>query len=288
MVYNNFNHSNRKEILMNNIVICTNNLVPQALFRKVLMNAFIQADMVGDTHVSVVSHYPVFENYIYLYREFVKEEHKSFSDVILKEPFFDPDIFESTYDNMVVGECEYSHLTIYRQLREGAFRRLEANVVIMEHDVLYPLNYLKTVSGILNAGMDACYWAKGKFFSNSGFFEVPNVMTLSRFSMKWDQFIKVFENKLEKKLTFVEPLLDGIPVSGDLSEEVVTRKFAMVHGIDTLDIRHGLNVSGNYIVEEYSDCHEYWGSASEIFPLIDGPCKTFVEKHPSCNYGIWS
>jgi hypothetical protein len=214
-------------------------------------------------------------------------EHKNFSDVLLKTPVFSPEGFSSDHFNYVVGECEYNHSTIYRQLLLGAHCYAD-NIIIMEHDVLYPMNYAKTVSGILDSGMDLCYWARGKYFSDLGFFDLPNIMTLSRFSMKRKQFVKVFENKKDKDLKFVEPALRGIEIQGDFSQEIVTDNFAMVYGIDTLDIRHGLNVSGNYIVENYSQGHSYWGDYSEIYPMIDGPCRRLVESHPSYNYGIWN
>lgn len=270
--------------MKNIIVICTNNLVPPLLFRKVLTNAFTQADMVGDTFVSVVSHYPVFDNFVYNRQSnLVEKQHKQFSDVLLKTPIFDPSMFSSQHANIVVGECEYNCNTIYSQLLLGTnFDR--GNVIIMEHDVLYPINYLKIVSSVLNSGLDACYWNSGKFFSENGFYDVFGVMTLSRFAMRWNSFRRVYENKLEKGIAFVEPGLKGI-VNDENREDIITDNFAMLNGLDTIDVRHGLNVSGNYLVDSYSDYHEYWGSAEEIKPLIHGTYGDFVEKHPTYGYG---
>lgn len=276
---------------MNTIVICTNNLVPPLLFRKVLMNAFTQADMRICTNVVVVSHYPVFEKFErigdLIEDNFKHESHPKYAEIMNKEAIFDPKPFVSSYRNIVVGECEYSQDTIYKQLLIGA-QFASNNTIIMEHDVLYPVDYVRKVSGILNSGIDLCYWANGKFFSNCGFFEIPDIMTLSRFAIKTDLFIEIYRNKVRHNLKFVEPILSGLNVFGDVSKEKITDNFAMVYGTDTIDVRHGLNVTGNFIVEDYSDFHEYWGSEDEIKPLISGTYKEFVEKHPSCNFGIWS
>ena len=66
--------------MSNVILVCTNNLVPEILFKKVLMNAFIQADISGNSSVVVVSHYPVFEEHLDLDDPSLKKvQHKNFS-----------------------------------------------------------------------------------------------------------------------------------------------------------------------------------------------------------------
>jgi hypothetical protein len=55
-VYNVVYHSIERNFMSNVIVVCTNNLVPAILFRRVLSNVFVQADILKDTSVVVVSH----------------------------------------------------------------------------------------------------------------------------------------------------------------------------------------------------------------------------------------
>jgi hypothetical protein len=273
--------------MKNTILICTNNLIPKNLLKKVVENAADQAIKLGDTQIVIVSHYPVVENYEKVDLLNCKDQvHDKLQSTIIKEPFIKSFPIISNY---VVGEKEYSIDTIFKQMLFGSSKVDSESIIIMEHDILYPPNYLKKTSSIIGCGFDICFWQSLAFFSLKGFFRFKSV-ALSRYSFKKSFFDLVFLEKMVRKSLTTEPFLleyESFAFADIKTEEKFFSNYAVIHETDVLDIKHGLNTSGQLNVEKYEDEHPFWGKAEDISKLIDDNYKETVNKNISYSYGLW-
>lgn len=271
--------------MKNTVLICTNNLVPKNLLKRVVENAVDQAMKLGDTQVVIVSHYPVVENYEKVDLPDCKDQiHEKLQSTIIKEPFIKQLPLLSNY---VVGEKEYAIDTIFKQMLFGSSKVDSESIIVMEHDILYPPNYLKKVSAIIRTGFDICFWGSSCFFSLKGFFKIKNV-ALSRYSFRKSFFDQLFFDKMTRKSLVTEPLLlEYEPFVFLKTDEKFFSNYAIVHETDVLDIKHGLNTSGQCNVEKYENEHPFWGKIEDVSRLIDDNYKETVNKNVSYSYGLW-
>lgn len=282
---------NNGNLAMNSILICTNNLVPKRLISTVLHCAIRQAEDVGNTNVVVVSQYPVISQYLNAELSGSKSpeesKHSKLSSVILKEPFFDSmcDVCgdKAKFVNVVVGERAYAIDTIYRQLLLGTMYCGD-KVAICEHDVFYPSGYLKRVFGVLDSGRDICFWESSIYLSYQGYFRMPNNGMFNRFSFCNEFLQKHLRDKISRENLCIEPALRGF--SKTLQGEPEYGNYEVVEGVDILDIKHGFNTGGYFMVDDYMDEHSYWGNKHIYLDLIDDEYRQATQKNPSCFYGF--
>ena len=217
------------------------------------------------------------------------------------------------YDNelickpYVLGKMPYSIKTILEQLLfscsmcEGKF------VTLMEHDCLYPPNYLSVVENCLKK-YEICHCLKNTCFASEyGFVKSLPHVYLSSFSFRKELFVKILKNKLDMLskygFTIVEPM-SRVSVNDlsegsfkdeecrngvigqemfldDLSSKCIDEDLG--DGNDILEFVHGLNSSsidimfkymfesGRSVVEHCKttlfDNHVLWGASKQLQPL---------------------
>jgi len=273
--------------MKNAILICTNNLIPKNLLRYVVENAINQSIRVGDTEIVVVSHYPVVENFKTAeIAECKNQIHEKLQQIIIKEPVVKP-FSDVKISNYVIGEKEYSIDTIFKQMLFGSSKTDSETIVVMEHDILYPPNYVFKSSGIINSGFDICFWQSSCFFSLKGFFRVKN-MALSRYSFNREFFDGLFTEKMLKKSLITEPFLtDYESVIFMNTDERFYGNHAVVVETEVLDIKHGFNTSGQCVVEKCENDHPFWGKIEDVAKLIDDNYKDAMSKNTNYSFGLW-
>jgi hypothetical protein len=276
---------------MNSILICTNNLIPKRLISTVLHCAIKQAESIHDTNIVVVSQYPVISQYFSAELSGCKDAnpflHSRLSSCILKEPFFDSECEfcrnKDLFINVVVGEKAYAMETIYKQLLLGSMY-CGQNIAICEHDVFYPVNYLEKVFGVLDGGKDICFWKDAIYLSYQGYFRMPNNHMFNRFAFSNDFLQKHLRDKISRNNLCIEPALLGY--SKTLEEEPEWANYEVVGGVDVLDIKHGFNAGGYFMVDNYMDMHDYWGKKHIYLDLIDDEYRQATQQNQSCFYGF--
>jgi len=280
--------------MKNSIVFCTNNLIPEEILKWTLSEAISRVIDDEDTELIIVSHYPVREDWIEKDLPGIKKEtHDRLSDAILKTPIdlCSPHVIsaETRVKNIVVGEREYSIETIIAQLKLAASFATSDNIIIFEHDVLYPENYIDyVVEGLKRA--DVVYWKNSVYFDvNNGFFS-PFTVAFSRYAFKKDAFLRFIEAK-EIDSKYFEPRIDGFCESTigktNIDKDGFSSSCLVLHGEDVLDIHHGMNATGNMVVEEFDDLHHYWGPQEAVASKVDDGFKSVVKEHPIYNYGLF-
>ncbi len=277
---------------MNSVLICTNNLVPKRLFSEVICSAIYQASEIPDTNVVLVSHYPVTEKFLEVDLSLAKppdrSKHNKHEDAILKAPFFDfyckrMNVDCSLLTNLVVGEKAYCLDTIYRQILYGAMI-CKKNIAIVEHDVLYPKNYLQKVFGVLDSGKDICFWDDAIYLSYQGFFRMPNNNMFNRFSFKNKTLCEHITSQMNAGNPIIEPALKNYSKTTEGAIEY--ENYSVVNGVDILDVKHGFNTGGYFFVENYMDHHDYWGHKDKYLNMIDQKYIDITQKNLSCFYGF--
>lgn len=282
------------------ILVCTHNLVPKKLFIKVLEDCVFKQARIWDCDVVVVSHYPVLNNYIEEdLTRIEKMNHEQFKNVILKNSIVHCDSFcdVSCVTNIVVGERAYSVETLCDQMALGLKYSKADNVVVMEHDVLYPDSYVDYMSKALDNGTSFCCWKNGVVLSSNGFFETPGWVMFSRFAWKKSFLIKYLASMEEFKSTVLEPIIMSASLGNtgetywDYEAYGLKAKYTTVEdstgiGNDVLDVRHGLNSSGNIVVEKYYDEHPKWGNKNLWSDLVNIEFTDVASEKLSYAYGL--
>lgn len=269
------------------IVICTNNLVPRTLFKEILERNISLASQVDNSEIIIVSHYPVCLEYVTY--NFVNgpdlKYHKEFEDVLIKNfkiqnSILDHVQYNVPIKNIVVGEREYNCNTILEQMRLAYHFCNYDKIIVMEHDIIYPQEYVKKVSRILDSGVDICYWKSTCYLSKDGYFKL-DTCSLSSFSFNKKSYINWLTNKDEKSF---EPILYGY---GNFSEySFMFNNYAIVNSDDILDIKHGANTSGQIIPCEYFDEHPVLGKKEKYINLIDKEYSDIINQNKICSYGL--
>lgn len=272
--------------MKNAIIVCTHNLVPEKIFKRSLDLVFKQVECLPDTEVIIVSHYPVLDEYSLCKADGFKEKKRYLlEDCIIKAPFVVKSEVKIPIVNLVIGPAEFSIETIYKQMLLAAHSTNANYICIAEHDVFYPENYFKICFGSLSNGIPLCYWKRASLLSVNGFFNIQDIITLSRFGFDKNLFVRLYEKKLANEKCLFEPVL-GSADHKDLIDEVV-KDYCFIYSNDVLDIKHGANATGQIIVDDFYFSHPYWGDFDKISGLFDNKYLNSVSKNPSIGYGLF-
>ena len=271
------------------IIYYTNNLLPKALFEFTLKEVIKHSEE-NDCEAIMISHFPVLINHeknedllegneIYQ-NDFDKDTGKTKKSEIYNYIVKDIRIENKNAKNYVVGKLPYSWESIFKQILLSLEKTNADNIILMEHDCLYPSNYIENVEKLLNQ-FDFTYCSQNHSFLNpNGFFNLESdVFVLSGCSGKKELWKRVLNKKIElinnKKPFFFEPILDIEPSvkKEKYPEEIIINKHVcMDHflgaGHSILDIKHSLNSDG-MLLGNYYDQHEYWGEAKRYTKLLN-------------------
>ena len=275
----------------NSIIYCTNNLLPPLLFDKTLNDAHDHAER-SSSELIVASHFPVLKSFIKI-NDDINLTIDNKINVLNKIVSLSFDFNNSR--NYVFGKLPYSLETILEQLLYAIKLAESDKIIIMEHDCLYPDNYVDVMSDCLDKE-DIAYISKAKVFLNfNGFFNTIEQLTMSNIAWKKDLAIKVIERKLrlaKENGTFEafepiiyrkedmerKPLLRAMleQIKNDPNRDIPILDFVCADDIFikvnkvALDIKHGLNQSGYIKVNEdkYFEFHEYWGNSYDYTSLF--------------------
>ena len=277
------------------ILVPTHNLVPVNIFKTVIDNVLSQVESDGlDVELVIVSHYPVTDEYKSVDLPIVAlSGHEGIGDAIVKNPILSVRNCNIPVRNFVVGERAYSLETIYAQLMLGLEHALCENIVIVEHDVLYPSGYFRSMIDALNSGVDFCCWRNCSFFCRYGFYEVPRSLAFSRFSFKSHFLSRFISSVSQEEMLVMEPEIDldcGAFSSGEhgiYDDYGINAKYTILEGEDVLDVKHGLNSSGNVFVENYEENHPYWGNEKKWLNLIGDDFDQVALSNPIYAYGLF-
>ena len=165
--------------MQTSVLYYTNNLLPKKLFKHVLNNV-IKHTQENNCELIVTSHFPITKQYEEIslnskksYGEDVRpdgeQERSKIYDYIVKDVVIEPNI---NYKSFVVGKIPYSLNSILKQIVLSLENASHENIVLMEHDCLYPNNYISTVNKALtDYQKDFTYTASQTIFLNTlGFF----------------------------------------------------------------------------------------------------------------------
>jgi hypothetical protein len=255
------------------ILLCTNNLVPKRLFETVLKGSVIPQAEANGCDIVIVSHFPVFDQYTD--NDCIlspKAEHKEFWETLLKSPIVKASDCVAPFLNVVVGEMEYSLDTICEQLRVGLKLAKHDKVIIMEHDVLYPGDYVSKMIKSLAKEASLCYWKDFVLLCSSGYFKTPGMLNLSRLACTKRFFLDYLDAIMSFDDYFMEPQIpyfDSDSTNRVYDDYGIIANYEICGGDDVLDVKHGLNTEGNIIVDRFYDNHRFWGKASLTLSLID-------------------
>jgi len=234
----------------------TNNLLQSNLLTETLSNVLSccsylntcqPASCLTKCELIVVSQKPLFENFIIydgIFMTTKKKSYDSLSNYIVSENFKKP----LWCKNIVVGEREYSTETLIDQIKVGVSYCSYNKVALIEHDVLYPYNYIEKVESCLDL-CDICYWSNTRFLNQMGFYYIEDAHCLSRYSFKKK---RIEEWMISDKTKSFEPI---IKFKKDIEDDDVI----VINSDPTLDIKHGLNLTGQPYTDTYSDRDYFWG-----------------------------
>jgi hypothetical protein len=261
----------------------TNNLIPKDLLEYTLREAIGHAEK-NSCEMIITSHFPVMENYEEISSLQEGAEHYSQEKDIYQYIIKNLRIKNSNPNikNYVVGKLPYSYSSIFKQMMLSMELSEKENIILMEHDCLYPEDYISVIEMALNKyGKDFAYSSHNSTFLNhNGFFDIKiESFTMSKCSCKRKLFQKIISNKLSlmqqnKKVEF-EPVLnimnsdpikkypDEILVNNHLRIDTFLGKYHSV-----MDIKHLLNADG-YLHGEYYDSHPYWGKSEKYIKLLN-------------------
>ena len=289
--------------MQTSILYYTNNLLPQKLFEHVLGEVVKQAKE-NECELIITSHFPITEEY----EEFSLGETNYAKDINQNTGRFQvSDIYEYVNRNtqidtsnincksFVVGKIPYSLESILKQIHFSLEKCRGKNIILMEHDCLYPKNYIKTVNHVLtNYQKEFTYCSFNTVFLNEhGYFNIPNKsFLLSGCAGKKELLKGLFQRKIElikskSPFTF-EPILSVEPEAKKerYPQEIIIDKHICIDSFlgennSILDIKHHLNADGYFRGEYYSD-HALWGNAKQYKDMID----SVSVKHDKWNYGV--
>jgi len=286
------------------ILFYTNNLLPPKLLESTLSSA-INFCKDSDNEIVITSHFPITKKYETIDLADNKEDHMYTAKINLKT---NEARLSHVYKHLVKSvsvetegiKCQsyvtdkmpYTHKSIFKQISYSLSKASYENVVFMEHDCFYPLNYLEGLEKARNechcdfqyAYNNACYMDYG------GYFKADTRFMLSGCSGKRDYLKAIFDNKLQlikdSKQYYFEPLLKECTdemkekYSGEiLVDNYVCADRFLGENHDVLDIKHKLNQAGQLHVLRntagwlkncrHIDEHPYWGSPKKYLDMID-------------------
>jgi hypothetical protein len=277
------------------ILFYTNCLLPKPLLKESLRRASAAAGR-ANYGLIVSSHLPVSNSYTDcsvdfdgLVNEDPGEALSEFMDV-----FSVSENLGSHAMNLVTGLLVYSPETIVTQIVHA----LEVSnigshlpVVLWEHDVMYPEEYVGSVSAQIRNGVEFVLYHDHVFADRFGYFK-PNMhfWHLSRYSAQKGALYAHFGRKLKMGSTGV---LEPVPrefYQGDGDQGNVVDSYAIVRGKPVLDIKHGANASGQFLIDNHREKDPEWGNCcdSVLQYLLDEEYDTFLERKPDVGYGLFT
>lgn len=262
------------------LLFYTNNILPEQVLIKTLNNAIRSAENIG-AELIITSHYPVAS-----WAKNVSEEYGEvdgrYDGAIARGDFIKKRDFVKCY---TVGPQPQELRSIVKQIVFSIKESCAENFYMHEHDVFYPQNYFKYMSRGLE-DHEIVVSLSYKFVDIEGYFSTGsmNNFALSRFAGKRDVLLEIYEERLIKDFTIIEPLLSG-HMAEDCSR--VIENYKIFEGFDpVIEMRHGVNSSGDLLIDERNSYNYYWGEHTVFSDLIDDDYKKFVEKNPNSAYGI--
>jgi hypothetical protein len=280
----------------------THNLISPSIL-KFTLESCISHCRENNCELIVTSHYPVTNGFQYANLRDCKSKSKKFDNCISKNIIVNID--DVNCKAYVLGKMEYSVKTIIKQLIFSLNKCNGDIIILMEHDCLYPKNYISTVSKLIeNKELTYCQ-NNTCFITYYGFIKSMPHVYLSSFSFKKETLKKHLEHKLEMfekyNYSIIEPILDIKELENHLvnpdKKDVVEKEISigsynnicmddfLGEGNDILDFVHGLNSSSicttmSYIGElndptlkHYKESffkeHKNWGNSKQYIDLID-------------------
>lgn len=272
------------------LLFYTNNLLPAPLLNETLERMFRTAWRCDCVQIAS-SHFPITPR-------FVDASNDEFLEPCRRDLFsFDPCIAEAYVRNpecgiqtdiaLVTGRLKYSPETIARQIVHALKKTTCEKIILMEHDVFYPDDYVPLMSAALDEVPFALY-DNFLFMNQDGFFGTDmDFCHLSRYAGRREAMEDFFLSKIEEdRFAILEPVFLEY-YSGDPDADIV--KGTVVHGeVPVLDIKHGANASGQILVGEHRLMDDYWGFHPKYLPFFDDPAyEAFLKTDATLGYGLF-
>lgn len=275
------------------ILYYSHNLLNDKLLMKTLSSA-IETSKENDCELIVVSHFPLTDKYektpLFNGRPYYRFENGK------KDPMYrfltELSVNTSGADvkSFVVGKMRYKLISIIKQFLFALEQTDADNIILWEHDCLYPKEYVdKAKIGLENSDLAYVYRRRTVVNSEGFFAGKNNLYYMSGFSAKRELFLDIFKVKerlfyeAENTKDFIfEPILPFLRLKANNEKGgkkykshrkphpddlVIESNFNLDDVLpehhDILDIKHGLNQSGKKLCRTYSQSHPYWGSVKD-------------------------
>jgi len=272
------------------LLFYTNNLLPAPLLNATILRMWELA-WENDCFSIISSHFPVTPSYTDVSGD-------EFFDPSRKDIFpFDPAI-EGAFVRrpecrvqsdvaVVTGRLAYSPMTIARQIVHALRRISLEKIILMEHDVFYPPNYIADMSAALDDSAFALY-DNYTFMDCDGFFSTEmEFRHLSRYAAHRADLENFFMSKIEEdRFAILEPVfIDHF--RGDPDADLV--KGVVVNGaVPVLDVKHGANAAGQILVGRHRLMDDHWGFHPKYLPLFeDQGYDAFLGTDATLGYGLF-
>jgi hypothetical protein len=257
----------------------TNNLLPLKLLKYTFYNV-LDLCKKNDCELILTSHYPITKKYEeIILSNSINKDNLIYKYIVKDFIIPDEDLKDINIKSYVVGQLPYYYDSIIKQMLLSESKCSGDNIILMEHDCLYPEDYIKIVNGFLDM-YDMTYSSFSNTLLNKfGYFKCSGgSYVLSTCSFKRDVFKRIYERKLElinnKKNFLFEPILSSQKRYKDVYKDEI---FIENHlNIDTflkeqciLDVKHNLNTDGMLVSSDYFHFHNYWKEDSNYIELID-------------------
>jgi hypothetical protein len=267
----------------------TNNIVPKKLLERAIEDAKDVLRRIPSAELVIASHFPVLADHIDISDQFEQYADARFDKAIANTSFAIEDDLKGRVRNYVVGQLEQSLDSIIDQIMTIITYAKGENILLTEHDVLYPAGYQEAVIDALDS-YDLVVPMNYIYLGQQGFFSCGDkCFMLSRYNAKKHLF-KDYFNKIKSLggVECLEPYLKGhFEDERDPNVALLTYDNCTVIETDpTMDIKHGTNTSGNVIVDDHFSDDDYWGNKNQYLSLIDEDYENFVGENPSFGYGL--
>lgn len=265
------------------ILYYTNNLLSRDLLCYTLKET-IKHCKNNKCELILTSHYPLSEKYetIILTEQKPLKEDSLYNYLVKDTVITEKDFEDIPHKIFVVGKLPYSYVSIFKQIILSMEKCNGDNIILMEHDCLYPEAYISAIKNALgNYQKEFSYCCFATCFLNrDGYFQATNgSYCLSGCSGKKKLLMEVFKRKIDlienKKSFQFEPLFDTLHPKriGDAGENeiIITSHLCIdtfLKGGCVLDIKHNLNADGFCAGNKYFYHHPYWGNYQQYAKLI--------------------
>jgi len=272
------------------LLFYTNNLLPAPLLNEAILRMHEAAWKHGCFQI-LSSHFSLTTCFVDVSDdEFLapcREDIFDFDPCIMEAYVKDPDCKFQTDVAVVTGRLRYSPETIARQIVHALRRTNLDKIILMEHDVFYPDDYIPIMSAALDDAEFALY-DNYMFMDPEGFFGTDmEFRHLSRYAARRESFEEFFMSKIEEdRFSILEPVFTqhftGDPDADMVEGVVVTGE------VPVLDIKHGANAAGQILVGKHRLMDDNWGFHPKYLPLFEDPgYETFLGTDATLGYGLF-